>query len=181
MMLLGLSMSTWAVSGIVIYIISSKIIKTLGTVSTIGFTYVVWFLRFFSLSCITNPFFILLIECLHGFTFDLSNVAYMEYIRKISDPRVFTTMVSIKNTLHVAGRVLANIFGGMLYKAYGGKRMFFVTSLACIVWFVVVMIFKVRKYVKDSRAATSHLFTEMDDVCSTGYGVPHFTEDGANQ
>jgi len=143
-MLLGWSLLVTALSGTVVYVIANTIINLLsGPIHAMALTSAIWTIRFICLSYLQNPFYILLIDIIHGFTFSLFRVASLVYIKEVADPVVLTTLCGVNNTLNSCGLVLANLIGGRLYKQYGGRKLFFGSSLLCMIWSFLIVCFVV--------------------------------------
>ena len=147
-MLLGWSLLVTALSGTIVYIVANKIIDALhGPIHAMALTSLIWMFRFVMLSYLRNPFYILLIDIVHGFTFSLFRVASLVYIKEVSDPLVLTTLCGVNNTLNSVGLVVANLVGGRLYKAYGGRMMFFGSGILCCIWAMLILCFLILKQV----------------------------------
>ena len=142
-MLFGVSISFNCVSGILLYAAASHIIKFLGgPMRTIAFSCLAWAARMACLAYIVNPYWVLLIDIFHGFTFSLFRVASLEHIKETTDLAIFSSVCGVVNALSYSlSFLIANVVGGMLFENYGPRKLFLGAAAVCVVWTVVMVIY----------------------------------------
>ena len=149
-LLLGFSISLNSVSAVTVYVLSAKIIRFLrGPMNAMCFSCFAWALRLLCTALLTNPFAIFAIDIFHGFTYSLFRVASLQYIKETTNEEIVTTMCGIVNSLYLCfSFLIANVIGGHLYEVYGAKKLFFGTSLVCVLWVVITVVYILVKRFK---------------------------------
>jgi MFS family permease len=122
---MGLSLLTMCIGEVLIFIPSGWLIKTLGYHGVVFASLLVFTIRFVAYSFLTDPWFVLVIEPLHGVTFGLSQAASASYMRAMTsaDMRAGAQTIAfgIKSGL---GNGIGNIIAGVVWNHYGGVWTF---------------------------------------------------------
>ena len=119
------------------------IIKVMGgTWRTIAFTFLAYFVRYFGISLIRNPWLVLIFQPFHGITATLFMASGMLHLRDTSPLQVLTTLVSIFNGMHFGlGTFIGSSISGVVYEHYGGRVLFRSTALLSVGWFCVLVMY----------------------------------------
>lgn len=149
-LLLGFSLPTTCVTASIVFYYSTKIIDALcGPFSAMGFSFFAWMLRFFALSYINNPYLVIVIDLLHGFTFSLFRTASLEYVKIICDPLITASLCGINNTMNTLGIMIGNLVGGYIHDKVGSKHLFQIVALFCllsgIIMFLKILIRRIHR------------------------------------
>ena len=141
--LLTLSIIFSNVGSFVCLAYTHSIIKVLGgTWRAIGFTFLAYFVRYFGISLIRNPWLVLIFQPFHGVTATLFMASGMLHLRDTSPLQVLTTLVSIFNGMHFGlGTFIGSSISGVVYEQYGGRVLFRNTALLSIAWFCVLVVY----------------------------------------
>ena len=120
-----------AVSALIGFFFSFKIIKFIGgTWKTILLSTVTYTIRSFVLVVIVNPWYILIFQFLHLFSFVLFIAAGINHLKQTSPICIMTTMVSIFRSLFDGlGVLLGSSISGVVFNKYNGKMLFLGLSL----------------------------------------------------
>ncbi|XP_066298488.1 major facilitator superfamily domain-containing protein 6-like isoform X2 [Branchiostoma lanceolatum] len=141
-LLLGLALMANCVAEIPIFFFSGKVIHTISHKRIFQLALFCYFIRFMSYSLIPSPWWVLMIEPLHGITFGAMYSAAITYASLIAPPGMETTVQGIVGAVYYGvGRASGALLGGALFHTYGGVVMFRVYSVICLVtcilhWFV---------------------------------------------
>lgn len=139
-LLLGLSTQSETIGALLIYIIGQKLIKYLGgPIEALTLSCISWTLRFMCITHMKSPYVLLVINLLHGICFPLSYLAVTEFIKITSDFRVLTTMCGVRSTLNTTGLIIANLVGGHIYRLYGGRVIFVVSTSIGGFWGIIMI------------------------------------------
>ena len=141
--LLTLSIVFSNVASFVCLAYTNTIIKVLGgTLRTIAFTFLAYFVRYFGISLIRNPWLVLIFQPFHGITATLFMASGMLHLRDTSPLQVLTTLVSIFNGMHFGlGTFIGSSISGVVYERYGGRVLFRSTALLSVGWFCVLVVY----------------------------------------
>ena len=128
------------VSELILYTLSSKIITLLGgPIPCIVIGVFSYFPRYMLMSYISNPWWMLPVQLVHGVGLGLSWTAQMEYSYKIFPPEIKMTGISIVSSIHtVATASIAHALGGFIYTEYGGRWLFRGTGILCGIWSIFI-------------------------------------------
>jgi len=141
--MLSLSSVVSMASELVIYPISSKLIKLFGgrmKCVVIGIASTA--LRLWLLCQCTEAWHILLIQPLNGIGVSLGWTAMIEHIWAIFPKEITTTAIGILVSFHWIGPGIGvNIIGGQLYRKYGGPPLFRTMSYIAGSWCVIMLIY----------------------------------------
>lgn len=139
--IMGLTIVVSSIAEIATFPFTSSLISTLGgPIPCIIIGVFSYFVRFLAISYIGNPWFVLLLQCLHALCFALFWAATLQHTFQISSGNIKTTMFSIVNSLHFSlGTLISNMAGGVLYEKYGGKIFFRDSSILFATWSLVMI------------------------------------------
>ena len=164
--LMGASYTTASMLNTVFYIISQRCIKKLGgNIAAMGISTLSFAVRFFIMSYLKHAWYILLLQLLHGNSFALFWVAAVSHATTLAPQGASTTLLGILNGINfgLAGG-LGIIFGGIFYKAFGGRLLYRSFSFICTVWSLLIFF-----YVWNQKRKVSPCFEideKEDDKCN---------------
>lgn len=146
-LLYGLSISTCSAISAIVYFLSNRLITLFkGTRNAMCVSCFFWSVRLLVIANLTNPYYILFADLLHGITYSLFSIAFIEHVKNISPPSVVSTMSGFVNGLYYYLSVgIATSVGGTVYQAYGGKVMFYGASIASVCWSGFMFLYIFRK------------------------------------
>jgi PPP family 3-phenylpropionic acid transporter len=123
--LIGMGLSLQGLSELPLYLSAAAIIRRLGATRTLIFTFLIFALRTFLYSFISNPVLGVAVEALHGLSFSLYLVASVDYVNRQVPAEWRATGQSLFWAAHVgAGGILGNAWAGFLYDLIGVQGMF---------------------------------------------------------
>ncbi|XP_070552560.1 major facilitator superfamily domain-containing protein 6-like [Ptychodera flava] len=130
--LMGLSLTVACISETPFLFFSGHIIKYIGNKGVFYLVLLSYIIRFLGYSFITNPWFVLPLELLHGITFGAMYAAVTNYGSIIAPPGMAATVQSLVAACNMGvGKGLGGLLGGIVYKAYGGKVLFCSFAVLC--------------------------------------------------
>ncbi|XP_066980576.1 major facilitator superfamily domain-containing protein 6-like [Macrobrachium rosenbergii] len=109
--------------------LSSFIIKKLGNVRTFSGVLVILTMRCFLYSCVTNPWYFLPIEFLHGPSFGLLYPNMITYANALAPKGAQATIQGIVKSTFVGGVSLGGLIGGVLLEKFGGSKAYMCLGL----------------------------------------------------
>ena len=122
---MGLSLLSMCIGEVLVFVPSGWLIKTLGYHGVVLVSLIVFTIRFVAYSFLTDPWFVLLIEPLHGITFGLSQAACASYMRAVTPADMQagaqTIAFGVKSGL---GKGVGNVVAGVVWNRYGGVWTF---------------------------------------------------------
>ena len=131
-LLLGLSLFVMAASEIPLFTLAGRMITRFGHAFVLCFVFACYVLRFVAYSVLSDPWWVLPIELLHGVTFALMWSCSVSYAKKIAPPNLEATMQGLLNGVYWGfGRGIGSIVGGQLYSHYGARWTFRVSAVVC--------------------------------------------------
>jgi len=139
---MGLSIFVACTSELVIFPISSRIIKFFkGPWIAVLIGLFSYSLRYCLYSFAPNVWLIICLQSLHMFGFGLFWSAAVEHTRRLSTEYTLTTMFMILNVCHTpVGNLIGNMIGGYLYEQHGGRRFFLGIAILLGSWgFLMLM------------------------------------------
>lgn len=141
--LMGFLMLVRGLSAAFIFYISEYIIRFLGgPIEGMVLSFFSWFIRCLGMYLIKNPSMAVGIDVMNGLTISLFVVCYMEYININYPKKIHTIICGIVVMVdNCAGSMISLIFGGRMYKRYGGKLLFLYSSITCLIWTFVILIY----------------------------------------
>ena len=118
--LLGLTIMMRASSQVAVFFLSGTIVKFLGNHGAVAFALIAFCIRFISYSFLTNPWYALIIEPLHGFTFGLSLASTASFLSITSPLDLQAGAQTIGYAVRCGlGKGLGNIVYGFVYHQFG--------------------------------------------------------------
>lgn len=130
--LMGMSIAVYCTSEVIVFLISGKMIKLLGTNKILFLSLAVFIIRLVAYSYLQNPWLVLLIEPLHGLTYAALWASCVSYATVISPPEVTTTVIGIMTGVHFGlGWGLGGSVGGVVYQYYGPRVLFRACAVMC--------------------------------------------------
>ena len=157
--LLTLSIVITALTAMAFFAYSHAVVRLIGGKwRAILFSLIVYFVRYLGVSFIQNPWLVLLLQPLHALSTDLFVTTGLLYLKETSPLPVFTSMVSIFNTIHYGlGTFVGSSISGVIFQRYGGRALFQITALLSLGWFclaLVYVLFKEKRRLKNAKKST---------------------------
>ena len=113
-----------------------------GTYRSFAFVFMVYFVRYFGIGLIQNPWFVLIFQPLHAVSATLFVAAGLTHLKATSPLPVMTTLISLFNTTHFRlGTIIGSSISGIIYEKYGGRTLFKSTSMLAVVWLLVLIVY----------------------------------------
>lgn len=140
--LMGLTMVITIVGEVPCFYVYVRVLQKLGPKRILGIGSAAYIIRMvwytlLGLSWLKSPWWVFVVEMLHGLTFAWIFGSCSVYAYLISPPEIRNTAVQFLNTMYMgAGGVLGSLGCGVLYQYYGG-RMVFITLSASMVPFAL--------------------------------------------
>ncbi|XP_076053064.1 uncharacterized protein LOC143032350 [Oratosquilla oratoria] len=138
----GIIMVIRAVFGEMIVLSSTNyIIKRVGVTGSLVLVLLNFSVRYILYYTVTNPWYFLPIEFLHGFNYGLFKVAIVYHANNIAPAGSTATILSVLKILSFLAKSLAGATGGFLWATYGGHGTFLATGIFLIfynIFFVIV-------------------------------------------
>ena len=146
------------------------IIKLLGGKwRTMMFCFFMYFVRYFGISLIRNPWLVLIFQPLHGVTATLYVATGLKHLKETSPLPVLTSLVSIFNSIHFGlGTFIGSSISGVIYQRYGGRALFRNTALLSIGWFCVLAVYVFFKERRERKCAKNSTQTAKGIENETG-------------
>lgn len=139
--LLGITVTMTVVVEIPLFQMSKKLHEKFTDRQLLSAAMLTWCVRVVGYSLLTNPWYVLILEPLHGFTFGLMWLAGVHFTRAQFPLHLAATAFGFLHaSVWGAGPVLGNIGGGVMYN-YLGPRLMFQVAAACM--FLAVIAFNV--------------------------------------
>ncbi|GMH43310.1 hypothetical protein BSKO_11232 [Bryopsis sp. KO-2023] len=137
--LMGLSLLVTCSAEVPIFFVMDHILRYVGIQATLHMvmgTFIVRLVAYVMLASMGSPWWVLLIEPLHGVTFGCAWGAGTEYSRRIAPPGLDATLQSIFSGMYFGlGYGTGALVGGAVFKEFGPRIMFAVTaSIVSIGW-----------------------------------------------
>jgi len=138
--LMGLTMVITIAGEVPCFYIYVSVLKKIGPRRILGLgsaAYIVRMLWYTLLGVgkLQSPWFVFVVELLHGLTFAWMFGSCSVYAYLISPPQIRSTAVQFLNSVYLgAGGVLGSFVGGVIYQ-YGGGRSLFITLSVCMIPF----------------------------------------------
>ena len=151
--LLTLSIVIANVSSTIGFAVCHKIIEKLGgTWRVIPFTFFMYFVRYFGISIIENPWLVLIFQPMHAVTATLYVANGLHHLKETSPLSIITTMISLFNAIHYGlGTIVGSSISGVIYEKFGGKMLFMSTSFLGLLWFLVTALYAFYKYKQNQK------------------------------
>jgi PPP family 3-phenylpropionic acid transporter len=131
--LIGMGLSLQGLSELPLYLSAAAIIRRLGATRTLIFAFLIFAMRTFLYSFISNPALGVAVEALHGLSFSLYLVASVDYVNRQVPAEWRATGQALFWAAHVgAGGILGNTWAGFLYDRIGVQGMFRLNGLIIV-------------------------------------------------
>ena len=165
-LLMGLSLCMTCMAEVPVMFFSGHLIKRMGHHGVLYLTFVCYTIRYVSYSFISNAWYVLAIEPLHGVTFGAMWAATTSYGGIISPEGLAATVMGLVTATHFGlGRLIAGFGGGFLYSKYGPRVLF--RSLAVTSVVTCALFALSQKLVnKKSQKSYSHFQNDSQDMNS---------------
>jgi MFS_1 like family len=123
--LLGLTLLVMVSTEIAFFIVSDRVIASIGTEACILSAMLAFVVRVVAYSFVTNPWFVLPFEALHGLTFAAGWAAGVEQSARSAPETLKNSAQSIFSSVYMgAGNFIAAFFGGLIYRTYSAPVLF---------------------------------------------------------
>ena len=134
--------ATGSMSELLIFPISSFIIKKIGTAPCITLGIFSYFIRFLTMSYANEFWMVVVLQLLHGIGFALSWAAMMEHTHQLVSKEISGTVFNIMCAVFYSfSALVANMIGGVLYDEVGGKELFRYVSGVCGIWTIFMSLY----------------------------------------
>ncbi|CAL4172957.1 unnamed protein product, partial [Meganyctiphanes norvegica] len=157
---------------------SGYIIKKLGNFLTFVVVLIVYSIRFTLHSFVSNPWYFLPIEVLHGISFGLLYPNMSAYASKVAPPGRKATMQGVVKSVYAAGNSVGSLVGGVIFKFLGGSQLFYLLGIlnaGFLGIFVLIQIILNRTHqttVTEEEAEEAFLPNQTNNVQLKGVNVP---------
>ncbi|XP_066926722.1 major facilitator superfamily domain-containing protein 6-like [Clytia hemisphaerica] len=151
--LLTLSVVISNLASVVGFAFCQDIIHKLGgTYRSFAFVFLMYFVRYFGIGFIQNPWVVLIFQPLHAVSATLFIATGLTHLKATSPLPVITTLISLFNTTHYGlGTIIGSSISGIIYEKYGGRTLFKSTSMLALVWLLVLIVYIVLVVRKRER------------------------------
>lgn len=150
-----LTITTCVVAELIVFPLSSRIIKLVGgpipamAIGTFSFLP-----RFLLMSWVRNPWLMMPLQLFHGLGLSLAWAAEMDYAYRIFPNEIKLTAITIVSSIYfVASGAISNIVGGIVYNNYGGVVLFQGTAVFCGLWAVFMTFYYGTKHQLSKKKA----------------------------
>ncbi|XP_066927428.1 major facilitator superfamily domain-containing protein 6-like [Clytia hemisphaerica] len=163
--LVGITFGVVAFCTSLFMFLAAKLIKLLrGPWNALCLACLSYVVRFLAFAFISNPWFSIPIHILETLGFGLGLVTQVLYIKRNTDPRIHTTMLSIMNTTFFGvGFIAANIIGGQVFSRYGGQATFKYFGLLATAWSIVLLVVIFIKLCNQQKDKNTNLTTKKNN------------------
>lgn len=130
-LLMGLSLTVTCAAEVPLFIASGWLIRRIGAHGVIVIACVCYGARFLGYSLLTDPWWVLAIEPLHGVTFACMWAASTYVAKEMAPPGLEATSQGLANGIFWGlGGALGSLLGGLLVNAYGSRTTFVIFAVA---------------------------------------------------
>ncbi|EDO33207.1 predicted protein [Nematostella vectensis] len=152
--LLGLASLVMSLSEIPVFPAASHLIKRYGHVGVLFLSLTCFIIRLVCYTFLHDPWYVLLIEPLHGITLAIMWSTCVSFASVVSPPEIYTSMEGVIAGVHYGlGWGLGVVIGGWFYHAYGVRNLFrFCLGLCCLCFPLLGVV-----YVKVKRDSTGNV------------------------
>jgi len=163
----GVSIAVAAFSCIITFYTGEMIILKLGGKwNTMAFTCFCYFVRYILVAYLRRPWLMPLIQLFQSFCYGLFMLTAVTHIRDISPPSILTTMYGLFNAIHFGiSIILANVFGGYIYKYYKAQFLFKIASYGTLCWTVVLVLYIFLRYYQQKKTQMNVKKQETEMLC----------------
>ncbi|XP_076805654.1 uncharacterized protein LOC143449370 isoform X1 [Clavelina lepadiformis] len=158
-MVLGLSTLAGGLSDIPVLFYSGYVIKRVGCPAIFCVTMLLFSIRFYLYSLLTEAWMIIPMDLFRAITYGLMWPAVCNYAGSISPPELrATTMALVYMFSWNLGAAIGSFAGGYLLDLYGGEGLFKISSLICLagLLFYVIAYFLVAKFIGSTKDHLHH-------------------------
>ncbi|XP_031571125.1 major facilitator superfamily domain-containing protein 6-like [Actinia tenebrosa] len=135
--LLGLSSAIMSISEVPIFPLCAKMINAIGHVGVLFLSLTCSIIRLTCYTFLQDPWYVLLIEPLHGISLAAMWSTSISFACAVSTPDVYTTMEGVTTGFHYGlGWGLGAVIGGAFYNLYGPRNLFRWCILLCCVGYI---------------------------------------------
>jgi MFS family permease len=139
--LLGISIAVSCVSEVLVFLFAGKMIDLLGNSKILLLSLATFIIRLIGYSYLYDPWLVLPIELLHGFTYAAMWSSCVSYGSSISPPEVVTTVIGLLTGVHFGlGWGLGGALGGVVYQYFGPRVLFRGCAVMCGVGMVLQLL-----------------------------------------
>lgn len=139
--LLGISIAVCAFSEVIVFQFAGKLINILGNFKLLFLSLAAFIVRLLGYSYLYDPWWVLPIELLHGFTYAAMWSSCVAYGSSISPPQVVTTVIGLLTGVHFGlGWGLGGVLGGIVYQYYGARVLFRGCAVMCGIGMVLQLL-----------------------------------------
>ena len=111
-----------------------------------------YMLAFAILQAVKKPIFVIALTSVLGVTFTLFYTASMDQLYKVGNAKCMTTLFALYNSVLIGiGNGFAGIIGGVIYKNYGGRTLYFISTIFFAIAFAVNTIYII--YIQIARSS----------------------------
>ncbi|XP_076312093.1 major facilitator superfamily domain-containing protein 6-like [Tachypleus tridentatus] len=165
-LLMGLTFTVGAGTGVLMAIYSTWITQKIGYVNVIVLAFAAYVIRFIGYSYATTPYLCLIYETMESFTVTLMTVGVTLYCSHLAPLEMLTTMMTLWNNVHfISGRAFGSLSGGFMTDAFGFRQTFrlysYIAAGLCVFYFLI-NVFYLRKRPLSEKAADSSPETKKE-------------------
>jgi len=146
----GLMAVVWCLSEAPVMLCCPYLVERVGHIPSQFVVFAAYTLRFGCYFFLVNPWWILLIDMLHGLTFGLHLLAFTGFVAKVSPRGVQSSMQGLASAMYFGvGDFVGSLLGGFVYGRLGPKTLYAgcsVIALCCTVSYVFVHFVCLRRY-----------------------------------
>ena len=144
--LMGLSNAAACTSEVVMFHFADRVIGRIGHFNAIKIGLAANVVRLGLYSFLGNPWFVLLLELLHGFTFSVMWSSVVTYCSEISSQTQLSATIQgiLSGVFAGLGPMLGGTVGGVLYFTYGARILFRTCAVMCAAELVLLVAVQVR-------------------------------------
>eukprot|EP00667_Euglena_gracilis_P007560 EG_transcript_7633 len=131
--LLGLTITFTVLSEIPLFFFTSKLLEKIGVLGMLTIAVGAYALRFVGFCLLSNPWYVLIVEPLHGITYACFWTAGVSHISDVAPVGLETTAQGVLNGLTWGlGPLVGNLGGGFLFEHFGPVVLFAVGAVILI-------------------------------------------------
>jgi len=163
-LLQGLMISMQNLGGTVFYFISGSLIRKFGHTKAFLLGHVSLGLHFVLYYTISNPWYILPLELLHGPSYALLSATAASYAAKVAPPHILGRLQATQQFVFFSGYAIAGFAGGYVYNNFGGCLTFLLTGCFVFAFALFYALCKTILKLKD-RLASVEASVSVQEAC----------------